>query len=72
MKPTTWLQLWKRIGKQPLRLTRGNYVTVEIDGQRVECALVFEHNGSKWFLKPIKKKKVLTGKEEENGTKEQQ
>ena len=46
----TWLQLWKKIGKQPLRLTKYKKVVVKIQDVKYECDLVYEDNGSDWYL----------------------
>ena len=46
----TWLQLWKKIGKQPLRLTRQKDVTIEIQGVKHKCDLVYVDNGNDWHL----------------------
>lgn len=53
-KSITWFKLWKRIGKQPLRDTRGRKVEFYMKGVKYEVALVFTHNGSKWHLEPTK------------------
>lgn len=46
----TWFQLWKKIGKQPLRLTRQKEVTIEIQGVKYKCDLVYVDNGNDWHL----------------------
>lgn len=46
----TWLQLYKRIGVQPLKRTRGKKVQVLINGELKECKLVYTHNGSDFHL----------------------
>ncbi len=53
-KPITWLKLWQRLGKQPLCKTKGKYVKVYKDGIIWYCELVFDHNGSDFYLVPIK------------------
>lgn len=46
----TWLQLWKRIGKQPLRLTRQKEVTIKIEDIEYKCEIIYENNGNNWCL----------------------
>ena len=46
----TWLQLFNQIGKQPLRFTKYNDVTIMIDGVEHMCKLVFTDNGNDWHL----------------------
>ena len=46
----TWLQLWDKIGKQPLRLTRQNEVMVKIRGMEFKCELVYADNGNYFYL----------------------
>lgn len=46
----TWFQLWKRIGKQPLKATRNKDVTVKINKEEYKCKLVYTDNGSDWHL----------------------
>lgn len=53
-KSITWFKLWQRIGKQPLRDTRGKKVEFFMNGVKYEVALVFTHNGSNWHLEPTK------------------
>lgn len=53
-KSISWFSLWKRIGKQPLRETRGKKVEFHMNGIKYECALIYTDNGSKWHLEPIK------------------
>ena len=53
-KPISWYALWKRLGKQPLRQTRGKFVKVYKDGIMWYCKLVYTHNGSDFYLAPIK------------------
>ena len=61
-KPISWLALWKRLGKQPLSKTRGEYVKCCIIGQMWYCQLVYTHNGSDFYLVPIR----LAKKEQNN------
>lgn len=53
-KPISWFALWKRIGKQPLKLTRANYVKCNINGQMWYCQLVYTHSGSDFHLVPVR------------------
>lgn len=52
-KPITWCQLYKRIGKQPIRKTQNARVQVLINGELKECALVFTNNGSDFHLEIV-------------------
>lgn len=46
----TWLQLWEKIGRQPLRLTRQKEVTIKIQDMEYKCEIVYEDNGNDWYL----------------------
>ena len=52
----TWFQLWKRIGKQPLRLTQHKDVTIRLEDGEHKCMIVYTDNGCDWHLEiePIK------------------
>lgn len=54
VKPISWFALWKRLGKQPLSKTRGQYVKCNIEGQMWYCRLVYTNNGSDFCLVPIR------------------
>lgn len=49
----TWLQLWKRIGKQTIKKTQNTKVNVLINGKLKECKLVFTNSGADFHLEPI-------------------
>lgn len=53
-KAISWYALWKRLGKQPLKVTRGRYVKVYKDGIMWNCKLIYTQNGSDFYLEPIK------------------
>lgn len=46
----TWLQLFNRIGKQPLRITKYKDVTIKIDDEIHKCKIVYTDNGNDWHL----------------------
>lgn len=46
----TWFQLWKRIGKQPLRLTKYKDVTLKLQDEEYKCKIVYTDNGNDWHL----------------------
>lgn len=46
----TWYQLWKRIDKQPLCLTKYKDVTIKLRDGEYKCKIVYTHNGSDWHL----------------------
>lgn len=46
----TWYQLFKRIGKQPLRLVRNKDVTIKIGNEMHKCKIVYTDNGNDWYL----------------------
>lgn len=52
-KPSTWYQVYRRIGKQPIHKTRNTRVQVLINGDLKECALVFTNNGSDFHLEIV-------------------
>lgn len=64
IKPISWFALWKRLGKQPLSKTRGEYVKCYIGRHMWYCQLVYTHNGSDFYLMPTK----LAEKEQKNDT----
>lgn len=51
----TWYQLFNKIGKQPLYLTRHKDVIVKMPDSEYICKLVYT-SGIDWHLEPIKKK----------------
>lgn len=53
-KPISWFALWKRLGKQPLSKTKREYVKCYSMGQMWFCELVYTHNGSDFYLVPIR------------------
>ena len=46
----TWFQLWKRIGKQPLHLTKNKDVTIKLPDGEHKCMIVYTSSGSDWYL----------------------
>lgn len=46
----TWYELFRKIGKQPLHLTRNKDVTIKIDGMEYKCKIVYTDNGNNWHL----------------------
>ena len=46
----TWLQLWAKIGKQPLYFTKHRDVTIKIDGEEYKCKVVYTDNGNSLHL----------------------
>ena len=52
----TWYQLWKRIGKQPLYLTKNKDVTIKLQDGEHKCKIVYTYNGSDWHLEIESKK----------------
>ena len=46
----TWFQLWERIGRQPLRLTKHKDVTIKLPDGEYKCKVVYTDNGSDWHL----------------------
>lgn len=46
----TWLRLWGKIGKQPIRITRNKDVTVCHKGTMYKAKLKFVKNGNDFFL----------------------
>lgn len=54
LKPISWYALYRRLGKQPLKKTRGQYVKCYMMGHMWFCKLVYTNNGSDFYLTPIK------------------
>lgn len=50
----TWCQLWKKIGKQPLKRTRGKRVVVYHQGTLYEATLKFSDNGTFFYIETTK------------------
>ena len=51
MKSTkTWLQLYKRLGKQPLFKTRDQRIILKKDNKVIPLHLVYNENGTDWWL----------------------
>ena len=47
----TWLQLWKRISVQPIKIAQNKNVTVVLkDGTKYNCKLIFTNNGNDFHL----------------------
>lgn len=46
----TWLRLYNRIGKQPVKDTKTKAVMVKHDGVFYNAKLVYNENGSDWYL----------------------
>lgn len=45
-KSITWCNLWKKIGKQPLKITQHQNVQIKINGEMKDCCLVFDSGTS--------------------------
>ena len=45
----TWFQLWKKIGVQPMSITRHKEVTIKLPDGEYACKLVYP-NGTSWHL----------------------
>lgn len=60
----TWLQLFNRIGKQPLRLTKNKDVTIKIGNEMHKCKIVYTDNGNDWYLEIEGLKELRTGIED--------
>ena len=48
-KHITWIRLFNRLGKQPVKATK-RPVTVKHEDKLYEARLVFTDNGSRWYL----------------------
>ena len=46
----TWLELFNKIGKQPLYKARSKDVYVVIDNVKYRCKLVYENSGDDFYL----------------------
>lgn len=45
-----WCRLWRKIGKQPIRITQRNDVIVIIDGKEIPVTLKFKPDRSPYLL----------------------
>lgn len=51
----TWAQLYERLGRQPLIKTKESRITLKNeDGSLSFLTLVYDANGSSWWLEKIK------------------
>lgn len=49
-KIRTWLQLYDRLGKQPLSKTRVQRIILKKDNKVIPLHLVYNENGTDWWL----------------------
>lgn len=49
-KIRTWLQLYDRLGKQPLSKTRDQRIILKKDGKSIPLHLTYNENGNEWWL----------------------
>ena len=49
-KIRTWLQLYDRLGKQPLSKTRDQRLILKKDNKVIPLQLVYNEYGSEWWL----------------------
>lgn len=53
----TWAQLYERLGRQPLIKTKESRITLKNeDGSVSFLILVYDANGSSWWLEKVKEK----------------
>ena len=46
----TWLQLYEKLGKQPLSKTRDKRIILKKDNKVIPLHLVYNENGTDWWL----------------------
>ena len=46
----TWLQLYEKLGKQPLFKTRDQRIILKKDNKVIPLHLVYNENGTDWWL----------------------
>lgn len=46
----TWLQLYEKLGKQPLSKTRDKIIILKKDDKVIPLHLVYNENGTDWWL----------------------
>ena len=46
----TWLQLYEKLGKQPLFKTRDKRIILKKDNKAISLHLVYNENGTDWWL----------------------
>lgn len=51
----TWIQLWEKIGKQPLKRAKGKKVVVYHQGVLYEATLKFSDNGSFFYIETMER-----------------
>lgn len=49
-KIITWLQLYDRLGKQPLSKARDKRIILKKDNKVISLHLVYNENGTEWWL----------------------
>ena len=49
-KIKTWLQLYERLGKQPLFKTRNQKIILKKNNKVIPLHLVYNENGTDWWL----------------------
>ena len=49
-KIKTWLQLYDRLGKQPLFKTRNQKIILKKNNKVIPLHLVYNENGTNWWL----------------------
>ena len=49
-KIKTWLQLYDRLGKQPLFKTRNQKIILKKNNKVIPLHLVYNENGTEWWL----------------------
>ena len=49
-KINTWLQLYDRLGKQPLFKTRNQKIILKKNNKVIPLHLVYNENGTDWWL----------------------
>lgn len=53
-KIRTWLQLYKRLGKQPLKFTQNRKIVYKDGDKVIFLKLVYNENGTDWWLEEDK------------------
>ena len=49
-KIRTWLQLYNRLGRQPIRKTRDQRIILKKNNKVIPLHLVYNENGTDWWL----------------------
>ena len=54
-KVRTWIQLYDRLGRQPISKTKGSRIIMkDKDGNVIPLVLVYDENGASWWFEEVR------------------